>query len=72
MSFAASALQAMGQDLQSQNSELTGPSQPHLARLNIDLLLLLKEKTAGNLSKEETQFLNSVIYDLQQRYLRLA
>lgn len=38
----------------------------------IDLLLLLREKTEGNRSLEETQLLDEVIYDLQMRYVRAS
>jgi hypothetical protein len=35
----------------------------------IDLLLLLREKTEGNRSPEESQVLEEIIYDLQLRYV---
>ncbi len=35
----------------------------------IDLLLLLREKTEGNRSPEESQALEEIIYDLQLRYV---
>jgi hypothetical protein len=35
----------------------------------IDLLLLLREKTEGNRSPEETQVLEELMYDLQLRYV---
>src|SRR5438128_7911464 len=42
---------------------------PHAAGV-IDLLALLREKTEGNRSAEETQVLDELIYDLQLRYVR--
>lgn len=36
----------------------------------IDLLLLLREKTEGNRTSEETQVLDELLYDLQLRYVR--
>jgi hypothetical protein len=42
---------------------------PHAAEM-IDLLLLLREKTEGNRTADETQILEDVIYDLQLRYVR--
>jgi len=33
---------------------------------------MLKEKTRGNLSKEEEQLLESVLYELRIRYLKLS
>ena len=35
----------------------------------IDLLVLLREKTEGNRSAEETQILDEIVYDLQLRYV---
>lgn len=42
----------------------------HLARFNIDLLCMLKEKTKGNLSHDEEKFLGSIITDLQMKYVQ--
>lgn len=41
-----------------------------LARFNIDLLAVLKEKTKGNLSDEEDKFLQNVLQDLQLKYVQ--
>jgi hypothetical protein len=35
----------------------------------IDLLVLLREKTEGNRTAEETQVLDEIVYDLQLRYV---
>jgi hypothetical protein len=40
------------------------------AKSIIDLLLLLKEKTKGNLTPDEQKILDESIHDLQMRYLR--
>lgn len=40
------------------------------ARETIDLLLMLKEKTKGNLSSEEEKLLNSLIPDLQFKFVQ--
>ena len=40
-----------------------------LAKQTIDLLSILQEKTRGNLSKEEEQLLQSLVYDLRLRYV---
>lgn len=39
------------------------------AKFLIDTLSLLREKTSGNLSKEEAELLNGSIYELQLRYV---
>ncbi len=40
-----------------------------MARQTIDLLDLLKRKTAGNLDKAEEQLFNSLMTDLRTRYV---
>ena len=40
-----------------------------LARHNIDLLTLLKEKTSGNLSEEEASLMDNLLYDLQLKFV---
>ena len=42
------------------------------ARETIDLLEILQEKTKGNLSPQEENFLTNVLHDLRLRYVRVA
>lgn len=42
----------------------------NLARFNIDLLRMLREKTKGNLSTDEQSFLDSIVTDLQMKYVQ--
>ena len=42
------------------------------AKFLIDTLVLIREKTTGNLSKEEAELLNGSIYELQRRFVELA
>lgn len=42
-----------------------------MAKFNIDLLLVLKEKTKGNLSDDEKHFIDAVISDLQMKFVSL-
>ena len=39
------------------------------ARHTIDIICMLKEKTQGNLSKEEDQLLGSVLYELRMKFM---
>ncbi|AEA34066.1 DUF1844 domain-containing protein [Hippea maritima] len=39
------------------------------AKYTIDMLEVLKEKTKGNLNKEEEELFDEVLYDLRVRYL---
>jgi hypothetical protein len=43
-----------------------------LAMQTIDIIALLREKTQGNLSEEETRLLEDVLYDLRLRYVAAA
>lgn len=40
-----------------------------MAKFNIDMLLMLQQKTKGNLQTEENDFLSRVITDLQLRFV---
>jgi hypothetical protein len=40
-----------------------------LARQTIDILALIQEKTRGNLTQDEGQLLESLLYDLRLRYV---
>lgn len=39
------------------------------AKISIDLLKMLQEKTKGNLSEQEKQVIDSTIYNLQMNYV---
>lgn len=43
-----------------------------MARFNIDMLEVLQTKTKNNLLKEESDFLNHLIQDLQLKYVELS
>lgn len=53
---------------------LTRTRQPNLGHAQgvIDDLMMLREKTRGNLSSEEEQHLTQVVGDLQQHYVKLS
>ncbi len=42
------------------------------AKFLIDTLGIIREKTVGNLSKEENELLNGSIYELQRRFVEIA
>lgn len=42
------------------------------AQRTIDILSLLEEKTKGNLSKEEEDLLQNLLYELRMKYLKVA
>jgi hypothetical protein len=39
------------------------------ARHTVDILSMLEQKTRGNLSKEEQQLLESVLYELRMKFM---
>ncbi len=43
-----------------------------LARQTIDILDMLKEKTKGNLTKEEEKLLDTILYELRMIYLKVS
>lgn len=67
LSLASSAVIAMGLDRNPQTGQIEKDLE--LARFNIDMLALLKDKTKGNLSAEEQQFINGVVSDLQMKFV---
>jgi Domain of unknown function (DUF1844) len=42
------------------------------ARQMIDILEVMQQKTKGNLTKQEEQYLESALYDLRMRYMKKA
>ena len=67
MMLASSAVVTMG----AAADPLTGQTRRDLEQATeiIDLLILLREKTEGNRTSEETRILEQLIYDLQLRYV---
>lgn len=68
MSIASSAAMALGLAPDPQTNETH--KDKNMAKFNIDLLLMLKEKTKGNLNTDEEKFLESVISDLQIKFVQ--
>lgn len=66
--FASSALIALGES----PDPLTGLVQKDLAQASeaIDVLTLLREKTEGHRTPEESELLEQILYDLQLRFVR--
>jgi hypothetical protein len=65
--LASSAVMAMGDAPDPATGDVR--VDPAMAADSIDLLVLLREKTEGNRTPEETQLLDELIYDLQLRYV---
>lgn len=69
MSIASSALMAMGLAPDPQSNQTS--KDKNMARFNIDLLVVLKEKTKNNLSDDESRFLENLISDLQMKFVQM-
>ena len=69
MSIASSALMSLGLT----PDPSTGKPEPdkNLARFNIDLLAMLKDKTKNNLTNEESDFLSQILQDLQMKFMQV-
>ncbi len=68
ISLASAATMAMGLTPHEDGSV---SKDKHMARLNIDLLLILQNKTKNNLTNEEKQLIDTVLHDLQMKFLNL-
>lgn len=69
-SLTTQALIQLG-EVQDPASRETMKSLP-LAKQTIDLIAMLKEKTSGNLTKEEEALIDSALYDLRIRYVKAS
>jgi hypothetical protein len=67
MSLASSALVHLG-EIAHPEAEGARANLP-LAKQTIDILGMLREKTRGNLSKEEAELLDNLLYDLRMKYV---
>jgi len=67
MSFASSAVLALGLE-KNPHTDKYEKDLP-VARFNIDMLKLMKDKTKNNLTAEEQQFLDMAINDLQMKFV---
>ena len=65
--FETLALQQLGKLV----NPISGEASPDLrqARITIDMLAMIREKTSGNLSEEEGRLLDAVLLELQMNYV---
>lgn len=68
MSLASSAAMALGLAPDPTTGEIH--KDKPMAKFNIDLLVMLKDKTKGHLSQDEQSFLDTVLADLQMKYVQ--
>ena len=65
--FAEMAMQHLGKTANPVSQKVEKNMQA--AKMTIDMLLMLKEKTSGNLTQEEETFLTSILTNLQLNYV---
>jgi hypothetical protein len=68
LSLASSAFVHLG-DAPHPDTGLPGEPDLALAHQTIDILAMLREKTKGNLTMEEEQFMDHLLTDLRLRYV---
>ncbi len=68
MSIASSAAMSMGL---TPNPEGQTEVNKELAKFNIDLINVLKNKTVNNLTAEEKGLIENILHDLQGKFLQL-
>lgn len=69
MSIASNAMMAMGLTPDPQTGKVE--SDRNMARFNIDLLVVIKEKTKNNLNADESSLLDHILQDLQLKFVQL-
>ncbi|MGE4132871.1 MAG: DUF1844 domain-containing protein [Bdellovibrionales bacterium] len=70
LSLASSAVMALGLEKNPHTGQVE--KDLNLARFNIDILNMLLEKTKGNLTADEGKFLESVVSDLQIKFVYVS
>ena len=68
LSLASSTLVQLG-EVPDPATAKTAPVDPLMARHSIDILDMLREKTKGNLTEQESQMLESMLYELRMKYV---
>jgi hypothetical protein len=68
ISFASAAVISLGLEKHPQTNKIE--KDLDAARFNIDMLVVLKEKTKGNLTKEEANYFEAILTDLQLKFVQ--
>jgi len=70
LSLSSSAMMHLGL-LANPATEKTERNLP-LAKQTIDIIAMLQKKTEGNLTQEETKFLEAILYDLRMNFVQVS
>lgn len=70
LSLSSSAMMHLGllANPMTQKTEMNLP----LAKQTIDIIAMLQKKTTGNLTDEESKFLESILYDLRMNFVEIS
>ena len=71
LSLGSSVIVHLGEAPDPTNGQKGTPNLP-LAHQSIDLLEMLQEKTRGNLTADESRFLQNMLTDLRMLYVQVA
>ena len=71
LSLGSSVIVHLGEAPDPTNGQKAEPNFP-LAQQSIDLLAMLQEKTRGNLTAEESGFLQNMLTDLRMLYVQVS
>jgi hypothetical protein len=69
LSLGSSAAMALGMAPNPTNGKIE--KNLEIAKFNIDMLVVLKDKTKSNLTKEEEDLLQRMIVDLQMKFVQI-
>lgn len=69
LSIASSAAMSLGLAPDQETGETR--IDKNMAKFNIDMLMMLKDKTKSNLTEDESHLIASLIQDLQTRFINI-
>jgi len=72
LSLGSSAIVHLGEAPDPTTGQKRDKPEFPLAQQSIDLLAMLQEKTRGNLTAEESRFLDNMLYDLRMLYVEVS
>jgi hypothetical protein len=71
LSLGTTALYQMGLAPDSETGD-SGSADPLIAQQTIETLVMLREKTLGNLDDEERHLIDSLLYELQIKFVEIS
>jgi hypothetical protein len=72
LSLGSSVIVHLGEAPDPTTGQKRDKAELEMAQQSIDLLAMLQEKTRGNLTAEESRFLDNMLYDLRMLYVQVS